>query len=65
MYKVSGMTCGHCAGTVKESVLQAAPAAQVTVDLKSGTVDVVGEHNAGAVIAAIEAAGYDAQPLPN
>jgi copper chaperone len=55
------MTCGHCAGTVTRAVQQAAPAAQVTVDLKSGTVGLVGQHDAGRVVAAIEAAGYKAQ----
>lgn len=62
MYKVSGMTCSHCAGTVTRAVQQAAPAARVRVDLRSGTVDVTGEHDAGRVVAAIEAEGYKAWP---
>ncbi len=62
MYKISGMTCGHCAGTVTKAVQQAAPTAQVQVDLKSGTVHVLGEHDANRVMAAMEAAGYTAQP---
>ncbi len=61
MYKVSGMTCGHCAATVTKAVQQAAPAAQVRVDLKNGTVEVVGQHDSGHVAAAIEAAGYTAE----
>jgi len=60
MFKVTGMTCGHCAGTVTRAVQQSAPAAQVKVDLKSGTVDVRGPHDAGRVIAAIQAVGYAA-----
>ncbi len=62
MYKVSGMTCGHCVGTVTKAVQTVAPAAEVKVDLKKGIVDVVGQHDASRVVAAIKAAGYTAQP---
>ena len=61
MYKVTGMTCGHCVGRVTQAVQQAAPGAAVTVDLRGGTVAVNGEHDPQRVIAAIQAAGYAAE----
>ncbi len=62
MYKVTGMTCGHCAETVTKAIKSVAPAADVKVDIKKGTVGVVGQHDGSRVVAAIKAAGYTAQP---
>lgn len=59
-FSVQGMTCGHCVGTIKKAVQEAAPGAAVRVDLAAGTVE-VDTGDAGSIRAAIEAAGYKVQ----
>ena len=61
MLKVTGMSCGHCAGVITKTVQGAAPGARVTVDLKSGLVDVTGPHDVRSIIAAIERVGYQVE----
>ncbi len=61
MFKVTGMTCGHCAGTVAKAAQAAAPAAQIQVDVRKGQIVVDGPHDPDRVIAAIQAAGYGAE----
>jgi copper chaperone len=56
--RVEGMTCGHCAGTVKKAAEQAAPGTTATVDLSAKTVTIAGAADAEAVKAAIRDAGY-------
>lgn len=60
-FQVSGMSCGHCAGVVQNAVQTIDPAAQVTVDLETGHVDVVSEHPREDIVRAIENAGYQAR----
>lgn len=57
--KIEGMSCMHCAGSVKKS-LEAAGATSVKVDLTSGTADVkAGEGvTKDQLKAAVEDAGY-------
>jgi len=55
---VQGMTCEGCASAVKRTVGRAAPKAAVKVDLAGGRVQVDGEADRAAVVAAIEKAGY-------
>ena len=56
-YTVSGMTCEHCAASVKEEI-SAIPGVE-TVDLESGSVAVDGTgFTDDAVDAAIQEAGY-------
>ena len=60
--KVEGMTCGHCAGRVKQAVDGAAPGAPVEVELAAKEVRIDGpEVDEEAVKAAIREAGY--QPV--
>jgi copper chaperone CopZ len=58
-YVVTGMTCGHCAASVKEEVSEVPGVTGVDVDLTSGRV---GVHGSGvdeeAVVAAVAEAGY-------
>lgn len=62
LIKVEGMTCGHCAGRVKQAVTGAAPGAGVDVDVGAGEVRIDGGHvSEEAVRAAIREAGY--QPV--
>lgn len=57
---VRGMSCDHCVRAVTEAVQQAAPGAEVAVDLGAGTVAVSGPADPARVAAAIEEAGYEA-----
>ncbi|QWF81257.1 heavy-metal-associated domain-containing protein [Amycolatopsis sp. CA-230715] len=59
-YTVTGMTCGHCAGAVREEVGALAGVAKVDVDVQSGSVVVTSEAPLAVddVRAAVEEAGY-------
>jgi copper chaperone CopZ len=60
-YAVAGMTCEHCKVAVTEEVAQVAGVVAVEVDLDRKLVRVAGAGvDRGAVIAAIDEAGYDA-----
>ncbi|MGK2880644.1 MAG: heavy-metal-associated domain-containing protein [Mycobacterium sp.] len=59
MYKVQGMTCGHCVSTVKAAVGSVPGAQDVEVDLATDTVTVTGTPSEHAVKQAISHAGYD------
>jgi len=62
--QVTGMSCEHCQSMVEKAALDVDDVLAATVDLADGTVLVSGgaPH---AVIAAIEAAGYEAAPQPD
>jgi copper chaperone len=59
-YSVVGMTCGHCAGSVREELGRLDGVSQVDVDLASGNVDVTSATplSDDDVKAAVEEAGY-------
>ncbi|RYZ00035.1 MAG: copper chaperone [Comamonadaceae bacterium] len=57
-FEVAGMSCGHCQQAVTRAVQQIDPAAQVTVDLPTGHVDVLSEQPRQDIVLAIENAGY-------
>ncbi|ANH89738.1 heavy-metal-associated domain-containing protein [Streptomyces sp. NPDC057197] len=60
-YRVSGMTCGHCAAGVTAEVNAVPGVTEVSVDLKSDTVRVTGTRLDDALLrSAIERAGYEA-----
>ncbi|WP_327582363.1 heavy-metal-associated domain-containing protein [Nonomuraea sp. NBC_00507] len=60
-YTVSGMTCGHCVGTVKSEVGKIAGVTAVDVDLATGKVTVTGDEPIGETLVreAVEEAGYE------
>ncbi|WET76946.1 heavy-metal-associated domain-containing protein [Amycolatopsis sp. QT-25] len=60
-YTVTGMTCGHCVGSVTEEVGKISGVTAVRVDLPTGAVTVVSaaEPAAADVRAAVEEAGYE------
>lgn len=58
LFKVTGMSCGHCVKAVENAVHAVAPQATVNVDLAAGTVRTEGIA-AEAAKAAIEEAGYE------
>ena len=58
---VDGMTCGHCVSAVQSEVGKLDGVTEVSVDLASGQVTVVGEQAPApeALRAAVEEAGYE------
>jgi copper chaperone CopZ len=59
-YVVQGMTCSHCALSVREEVSEVAGVAAVDVDLASGRLSVSGSGvDPRAVRAAVAEAGYE------
>ena len=62
-YVVAGMTCEHCAMSVREEVSEVAGVDSVDVDLGSGRVVVAGTgFTDEAVKAAVDEAGYAVTP---
>ena len=59
-YTVEGMTCGHCATSVREEVSELAGVRQVDVDVENGRVTVTSDTPLAtdAVAAAVTEAGY-------
>ncbi|MEV6878425.1 heavy metal-associated domain-containing protein [Amycolatopsis sp. NPDC051128] len=59
-YTVEGMTCGHCATSVREEVSELEGVHSVEVDVESGRVTVTSEAAlpADVVAAAVTEAGY-------
>ena len=64
-YSVPGMHCAHCESAVTEEVSGVAGVAAVDVDLETKLVTVRGDGlDDAALMAAIDEAGYDAEPVP-
>ena len=63
LFKVTGMTCGHCARAVTRALQALDPQASVEVDLGKGEVLANGTFAAADAIAAIESEGYAAELL--
>ena len=57
-FDVEGMTCGHCAGAVRDAIHVLDPQAVVEIDVASGAVDVASAKPRGDLAAAIRDAGY-------
>lgn len=60
-YTVTGMTCGHCVGSVQSEVSQIPGVTDVQVDLSSGQVTVTSEAPIAieTLRASIDEAGYE------
>ena len=61
-YTVTGMTCAHCAASVREEIEEVPGVTGVEVDVASGRVDVStdgAEADPAAVRAAVAEAGYE------
>lgn len=59
-YTVTGMTCEHCAASVREEVSELPGVARVDVDLLGGRITVSGDAiEDDAVRAAVAEAGYE------
>ena len=63
---VSGMTCSHCAASVRQALLECPGVEAVDVDLAAGRVKVAGSTlDAAPLCEAVAAIGYDAQADPD
>lgn len=63
-YVVPGMHCGHCEAAVTRELEGVSGVESVDVDLETKLVTVSGESLEDAeVVAAIDEAGYDAEPV--
>ena len=58
--EVKGMSCTHCAAAVKNALEKVPGVERATVDLASGTAEVVGAVDAAALVAAVASEGYEA-----
>ncbi|WP_019200948.1 heavy-metal-associated domain-containing protein [Tsukamurella sp. 1534] len=59
-YTVTGMTCGHCAASVREEISEIAGVQGVDVNVETGAVTVTSDADLdrAAVDAAVKEAGY-------
>ncbi len=62
-FKVSGMTCGHCAQVITKAIEGVDPRAAVKVDVAGGTVTVTSDAPAAKIAEAIQAEGYEVKPV--
>lgn len=60
--EVTGMSCGHCQNAVKSALEEVPGVTAVEVDLASGLATVEGDADPQALVAAVEAEGYQASP---
>ena len=58
-YTVPGASCGHCSSAISAQLAEVDGVEGVHVDLDTKTVTVRGAVSREAVVAAIDAAGYD------
>lgn len=60
-YTVTGMTCEHCVGAVREELGRIPGVIEVDVDLATGRVTVTSEHTVATedVRAMVDEAGYE------
>lgn len=62
-FSVPKMSCGHCKASIEGKILDADEGADVQCDLAGRRVVVDSVLDAAAVMAAIEAAGFEASPV--
>ena len=57
---VEGMTCGHCEQSVENALLDVEGVTGVNVDRTTESATVEGSTDTGALVSAVEDAGYSA-----
>jgi copper ion binding protein len=60
-FRVPGMTCDHCVRAVTAEVGAIEGVTSVEIDLGTKVVEVTGTDDVGAVRAAVDEAGYEAE----
>ena len=61
---ITGMSCGHCVRAVSSALEAVAGVESVAVDLELGRACVEGQADVDALVAAVVAEGYGAEPAP-
>ncbi len=63
-FQVTGMTCGHCETSVRNEVSKLPGVENVNVSARTGKLNIVSTDpvDPGAVLAAVNEAGYTATP---
>lgn len=59
---ITGMTCDHCQHAVKGALESVEGVQSAQVDLATGTAQVAGNADLGALVQAVEEEGYQAAP---
>lgn len=60
LYKVPGISCGHCVNAITDEVMKVDGVRELDVDIDRKLVTVIGDHlDDDAVRAAIDEAGYE------
>ncbi|HSO81898.1 CopZ family metallochaperone [Thiocapsa sp.] len=62
---ITGMSCGHCVRAVTSALEAVAGVESAVVDLELGCARVEGQADLDALIAAVVAEGYGAEPAPS
>lgn len=63
VFKISGMTCGHCVGAVKQALQQLDDNARIDIDLDSGELRIDSALTVEQVTQAIHEEGYQVQSV--
>lgn len=62
-YSVPEMSCGHCKAKIEEALLEADAGAELNFDMEAREIDVDSVLDTSEVIAAMQAAGYEASQI--
>lgn len=62
-YSVPGISCGHCKTAIEGEVSKVPGVSRVEVDIDAKTVEVDGDAADDAIVAAIDEAGYEVEPV--
>lgn len=60
--ELKDMTCGHCAGVIRKTIMAVDDGAQIDIDVASQKVRIESEEDAEDFIRALTAAGYPPYP---
>ncbi len=62
-YSVPGVSCDHCKHAIETELAEVAGVTASEVNVETKTVTVHGDVDEGAIVAAIDEAGYDATTI--